>query len=492
MDQGGIGYLLDTTKFPIIGEVSFACSSTEYLWQVPAGITSISAVIIGGGGSGAAGGNQTPRPGGGGGALRWVNGLVVIPGEVLNIKSGVGGTSLKSLPFTQAGVSGFYYGRPGQDSYIASSNNNQVPARSGIGNTIIIEAEGGGWDGYVSDTVRNVGGTNYTESIPGGANANNTTINATETVGTLGGSGTTFGSYSWGTVGGGNGGDGGGAGGIGGGQDGGGGGAGGYTGNGGRGGQAGGGNQTQINPTPGSGGSGGGGLFGAQGGGNGAGGGGGTGVYWGIGPNGRNGGYVYNGSVITNDFSLTSSFVGAAGQGGSFGADGRATGSQVINAAQYPIVGETRYPNNSFGDGKRGYRQDLDEPIDATIFRGDGGLYGGGGGGCDGGQEAPDSGAGGCGHVRILFIARSDFIKREYGGGRTTVLRDGVTIRFFDFNPTLSISQNRTNGWPAWVPNPGFGIYYNLLTNWAVDIPENPALPPAVGISTNPLNYPSA
>ena len=69
MDQGGIGFLVDPSKFPIIGEVSFACSSTEYIWQVPPGITSITAVCVGGGGGGQTGSNQTEGGGGGGGGV---------------------------------------------------------------------------------------------------------------------------------------------------------------------------------------------------------------------------------------------------------------------------------------------------------------------------------------------------------------------------------------------------------------------------------------
>lgn len=493
MDQGGIGYLLDTTKFPIIGEVSFACSSTEYEWVVPAGITSISAICIGGGGSGGVGGNQTERAGGGGGALRWVNGLVVVPGETLRIKAGLGGTAQPGSVVPGNGQ--FLWSRPGQHSYIASNNNASVPARTGIGGTIIVIAEGGGWDGYVSDTVR-IRPDNLdliSEPAPGIQNARETAG-----IGTSGGKGTAYGTYPWGTVGGGNGGHGGAGGGTGGGQDGGAGGAGGYNGDGGIGAQES--NNTLGTPlrrsTRGSFGGGGGGMFGRGGGGNAGGGGGGTGVYWGIGPNGGPGGYGYDGADVDYDFT----FFGAGGQGGSFGADGRATGSEVVSDAQYFLTGNSTYPtSNSIGNGKRGYQANLDDPINSAIFRGDGGDYGGGGGGADGGKtEQPQSGKGGCGHVRILFVARNDFIIREYGANRTTETRtiggQQVTVTFRDFNPNLSIAQNLAAGWPIWSPTPITGVHYNLLVNYSdefglISSDSRPYLPAAVGIATNPSNF---
>lgn len=493
MDQGGIGYLLDTTKFPIIGEVSFACSSTEYEWVVPAGITSISAICIGGGGSGGVGGNQTERAGGGGGALRWVNGLVVVPGETLRIKAGLGGTAQPGSVVPSGGSA--LWGRPGQDSYIASDNNANVPVRSGIGGTIIIEARGGGWDGYVSDTVRirPDNGALVTEPI-----GNQTNARETAGVGTSGGKGTAYGLYPWGTVGGGNGGHGGAGGGVGGGQDGGGGGAGGYNGDGGNGAQES--SNTLGTPlrrsTKGSAGGGGGGMFGNGGGGNAGGGGGGTGVYWGIGPNGAPGGYGFDGADV--DYDLT--FYSAGGQGGSFGADGRATGSEVVSKAQYLLTNVSTYPtSNSIGNGKRGYTASLDDPLFSDTFRGDGGEYGGGGGGADGGNtEQPQSGKGGCGHVRILFVARNDFIIREYGAGRTTQTRtiggQEVTVTFRDFDPTKSIADNLALGWPVWSPTPPTGIHYNLLVNYSdefglISSDSRPYLPAAVGIPTNPSNF---
>lgn len=484
--EGGIGYLVDPFKFPIIAEISFTCSTTEYQWQVPAGITSITAVVIGGGGGGGAGNNQAERPGGGGGGLRWINGMPVSPGETLLIGAGVGGTGGNSADLPGTGAKRVLWGRPGKDSYIASNNNSNVPQRTGIGGTIIVLAQGGGQDGYISDTVRLVNGSPETE---------NTSITFANTVGvgTSGGQGSTRGSFAWGTIGGGNGGTGGRGGGNGGGQDGGGGGAGGFTGNGGNGGQDSNNSSNTVRslPTDGSGGGGGGGMFGSGGGGNGSGGGGGTGVFWGIGPNGKHGGYGTSDGVTIVEQASDSTVYALPGQAGSFGGDGRATGCQVDLFSNLQTNLVTNYTNDSTGNGTRGFNSSLDVPItDYDRVRGNGGLYGGGGGGADGGNTAqPRAGDGGCGHVRILFVARNDFIVREYGGGRTTQTRtiggQTVTINFYDFDPTLPISSQLTN-WPAWVRYAGGQNYYNLLTNWAVDVPPDNQgnFPVAVGIAT--------
>lgn len=508
MDQGGIGFLVDPSKFPIIGEVSFACSSTEYIWQVPPGITSITAVCVGGGGAGQAGGNQKQGAGGGGGALRWVNGLVVEPGEILRIKAGLGGTGGDTARILVDKI----WGRPGKDSYIASDNNSSVPARSGIGNTIIILAQGGGTDNYVSDTQRrdpNNSSIIWDEAVESFTGQK---LSRASGIGTSGGQGTAFGLYPWGTVGGGNGGTGGGGDGVGGGQDGGGGGAGGWFGNGGQGAQV----DVRI-PTDGSGGGGGGGMYGGGGGSDGSGGGGGVGVFWGNGPNGKSGYYYWNGTTLQQGDpgrNSSANYLGMGGQAGSFGGDGRATGTEVIDVDDYAIGGQNNivdgtynnnYLNASIGNGLRGYNSSIDnEEVAFSLLKPNGGDYGGGGGACqEGGSTTfPQAGDGGCGHVRILFVARNQFIIREYGGKRTvgtgasdgtrTINGESVTVRFRDFDPSLSIPDNLAAGWPVWNPTPQTGIYYNLLVNYASNLPfrDEGFLPAATGISSNPSGYP--
>ena len=193
---------------------------------------------------------------------------------------------------------------------------------------------------------------------------------------------------------------------------------------------------------------------------------------------------------------------GFGGQGGSFGADGRATGTEIINETAYFVGGVspvTNHFNNSNGNGKRGYNGPTDDDISQPFVIPNGGDYGGGGGAAQtagGDNDTPSSGDGGCGHVRILFVARNPFIIREYGGERTvgtgaadetrTINGESVTVRFRDFDPGLSIANNLAAGWPAWNPTPQTGVYYNLLVNYASNVPflNEGFLPAAVGIST--------
>lgn len=64
-----------------------------YTWVAPAGVTSVSALIVAGGGGGA-GSNTTgsgPRGGGGAGGLYWEPGITVTPGNSYSITVGLGG-----------------------------------------------------------------------------------------------------------------------------------------------------------------------------------------------------------------------------------------------------------------------------------------------------------------------------------------------------------------------------------------------------------------
>ena len=458
-------YLLDTFKFPAYGEITFECSENEYLWQVPAGITSISAVLIGGGGAGAAGGNQTQRAGGGGGGLRYINSMVVVPGETLRIKAGCGGTgqSLNPGPTGFGANNTYKLTEPGVDSYIASDNNANVPARTGIGDTIIVFAQGGGQT--PAPTAANIAASWYVAF-----SANSTQATATESIQYEGGSGTTPGSYSFGTIGGGNGGDGGqGTGGNGGGMDGGGGGAAGWV-NGTTGGSGGyftGNNAASyVNPTDGAAGGGGGGGTSDTGGSFGAGGGGGTGMRWGIGPNGQDGNF-------NSDGSTAEQAIGQPGQGGSWGRDGKATGNDLISYAAYfgADPHPSNYPNGSDGNGLRGFVNSYDGipegEVPANEREGSGGYYGGGGGGAQSsGSGGGFSGFGGDGVVRIIYAAR---IKpSDYGQDPGPGQDQGITRLYpGDYDPSLTLAQNQAAGWPDET---------NLLTSFGY-----PNIPPAAG-----------
>lgn len=67
------------------GQVQYTTAGT-YSWVVPAGVTTISAVLVGPGGAAFLGVNGAVNAGGGGGAgLRYINDLPVTPGETLTI-----------------------------------------------------------------------------------------------------------------------------------------------------------------------------------------------------------------------------------------------------------------------------------------------------------------------------------------------------------------------------------------------------------------------
>ncbi|MFZ9740437.1 MAG: hypothetical protein ACO3CQ_00935 [Candidatus Nanopelagicaceae bacterium] len=403
--QGGFQYLLDTFKFPVYGEVDFYCTEIwgeEQLWNVPAGITSISAVLIGGGGSGGLGNNQREQDGGGGGGLRYINGMPVTPGEQLRICVGLGGTAWTRAYLTANSLQEKGPG-PGGTTYISSLNNSLVSGRTGIGGTIIVFA-----------------GAGSTQSVT----FTSTFGNELRTTAGGGGGGTTPGSYAWGTIGGGNGGYGGPQSNKGGGAtDGGGGGAAGWiTGNtGGNGGFFAEASQAANDPpTNGQAGGGGGGMYTAGGGGNGAGGGGGTGVIWGQGPNGNG---AQNGVPLT-----TAEFISWGGQGGSYGPDGLATGTETFGTTEFtlamglsvPPAVAWNYRNKSRGNGVRGFYNSVGDNDDGSLTgvfpprMGSGGYYGGGGGGADiTGQGTPQSGSGACGVVRIIYAARTG-VTRNY------------------------------------------------------------------------------
>ncbi len=71
---------------PLIGEHTYTTPG-QYYFTVPAGVTSLSAVVVGAGGSGGKGTNAA-----GGGALAYVNNKTYNPGTILTIVVGAGGT----------------------------------------------------------------------------------------------------------------------------------------------------------------------------------------------------------------------------------------------------------------------------------------------------------------------------------------------------------------------------------------------------------------
>jgi len=83
----------DTSLDPVpAGQVEYTTAGT-YSWVAPAGVTSVSAVLIGGGGGGGGSTNTGgfPGGGGGGGALAWKNNIAVTPGNSYSVVVGIGG-----------------------------------------------------------------------------------------------------------------------------------------------------------------------------------------------------------------------------------------------------------------------------------------------------------------------------------------------------------------------------------------------------------------
>lgn len=127
-----------------------------YTFTVPAGVTSISAVVVGGGGAGACSYNTNVRQsGGGGGALRYINNLTVTPGENITVTVGAAGII--------NGCGGQNGGGAGGQSRIVQNGNTVLFANGGsyasydFGDYITLD-EGGGGSG--STIGGNIGGQN--------------------------------------------------------------------------------------------------------------------------------------------------------------------------------------------------------------------------------------------------------------------------------------------------------------------------------------------
>ena len=74
----------------VSGQQAYTTPGT-YSWTVPAGVNSICAVLVGPGSNSASGGSS-----GGGGGLRYINNMPVIPGTVVTVTVGAGGSTVSS------------------------------------------------------------------------------------------------------------------------------------------------------------------------------------------------------------------------------------------------------------------------------------------------------------------------------------------------------------------------------------------------------------
>lgn len=87
----------------IVGQQNYSSTSTStYTWVAPAGVTSISLMLVGAGGPGLGGGYNNRYSATGGGALAYKNNLTVVPGNSYTVK--VGPATIDTI--WQEGVSG--------------------------------------------------------------------------------------------------------------------------------------------------------------------------------------------------------------------------------------------------------------------------------------------------------------------------------------------------------------------------------------------------
>jgi hypothetical protein len=150
------GSTLDKTlsivvQTPPTGEAVFTQPTSSTSWTVPAGVTSISAVVVGGG----AGGMHAPQNGvgsaGGGGGLTYANQFSVTPGETLTVVAGKGGNGGIKISSVVA--------EDGGHSYIqrATTNINLIIAYSGaVDKSLVTVTSSAGIGGVGGGSVTNV------------------------------------------------------------------------------------------------------------------------------------------------------------------------------------------------------------------------------------------------------------------------------------------------------------------------------------------------
>jgi len=128
-------------------------TSGPHTFIVPPGFTEVSILSVGGGG-----GSQHINIGGAGGGLVWSDNVSVIPGEVLDINVGVGGTggdSLGNFPLQ------------GQTSYVRRQSNGEYIVKSYGGGGYSQSNKGGGGEFFSGNGLVLDGGDGYHQYAPG-------------------------------------------------------------------------------------------------------------------------------------------------------------------------------------------------------------------------------------------------------------------------------------------------------------------------------------
>jgi P2-related tail formation protein len=188
-----------TTQFTTVGTIN---------WTVPAGVTSINAVLVGGGGGGRIF-SGTYHAGGGGGGLRTITNLPVTAGETLSIVVGAGGNGgsnpgngasssimrgTTTLVYAGGGTNGYHNGNQGGPGGTGTafgtgpSGGTIAGGDGGAGGTTTssYSAGGGGAGGYSGTGGRGAGGSSGGISGAGGGGAGGSASSGGGGVGILG------------------------------------------------------------------------------------------------------------------------------------------------------------------------------------------------------------------------------------------------------------------------------------------------------------------
>lgn len=117
-----------------------------YQWQCPAGVTSVSVIMIGGGGTG----GLNYGGGGGGGSLAYGNNIPVIPGQIYYVGVGLGGQNVTTLGVTAINPQdkNTQYGFGGESYFISPVILNAGGGKAGTAGKGGTPGGGGGAGGY--------------------------------------------------------------------------------------------------------------------------------------------------------------------------------------------------------------------------------------------------------------------------------------------------------------------------------------------------------
>jgi len=157
IDDLGMESPVTTMTIPVdidrAGEAVFTSAGT-YSWTAPAGITSISVVLVGGGGSGFAG--NPDNGGGGGGGLTWTNDVPVVPGTsyavVVGAAGAINGYAGGASSLTVGTATHSAQGGSGGRSGVGGAGGSGSGGKGGNGSAGINSAGGGGGAaGYTGD-----------------------------------------------------------------------------------------------------------------------------------------------------------------------------------------------------------------------------------------------------------------------------------------------------------------------------------------------------